>query len=62
LQFIALLLLDVKLPVFNGSESSKLKRRISQEAKKPGGETAKGGNSQTPTVIWWMVCSWVCGL
>jgi len=38
LQFIALVALDIELPVFNGGESSKLRGLISQAANKLGGE------------------------
>jgi len=43
--------LDVKLLVFNGGETSKLRgqkarKRTSQAAKEPGGESARGRTSQ----------------
>jgi len=46
LQFIALVALDIELPVFNGGESSKLRGLISQAANKLGGEWASGRTNQ----------------
>jgi len=38
MQFIALVVIDIELSVFNGGESSKLRGRISQRAKRQRGE------------------------
>jgi len=46
LQFIAHVLINIELSVFNGGELSKLRGRIIQGANKPGGERAKGQTSQ----------------
>jgi len=48
MQLIALVLIDIKLPVFNGSESSKAMERISQGGENPEGETANKRKNRTP--------------